>query len=81
MCKSCQEKKISRPMCLELDDARVELFTLIKRLHVEQKIPFYLIESITNDAAREVTSCANAERDAAVRLYEEQCKGGSEENG
>lgn len=72
MCKSCQEKKIARPMCLELDDAKAEIFALIEKLHTERKIPFYLIENITNDAARQVSSCADMEREAAMRLYEKQ---------
>jgi hypothetical protein len=48
----------------------------VGKFHAERGIPFYLIESITNDVAREVSSCAKAEREAALRLYEEKCKGG-----
>jgi hypothetical protein len=63
-------------MCLELEEARGGLFDLVGKFHAERGIPFYLIESITNDVAREVSSCAKAEREAALRLYEEKCKGG-----
>lgn len=75
MCKSCKktdQTEIQRPICLELEDAKTDIFGLIDNLHTDRKIPFYMLESIVSEAARRVKSCADAERTVAMQLYEKQ---------
>lgn len=62
-----------RPLALEIDDAKEEIFGVINRMASERHIPFYLLENIVNDAARQVTELAKAERENAKRTYEMQC--------
>lgn len=61
-----------RPLVLEIDDAKDEIFGAINRMASERHIPFYLLESIVNDAARQVTELAKTERGNAKRTYEAQ---------
>jgi len=61
-----------RPLVLEIDDAKDEIFGAINRMASERHIPFYLLESIVNDAARQVTELAKRERENAKRTYEAQ---------
>ena len=61
-----------RPLVLELDDAREEIFGTINRLATERHIPFYLLEGIINDAAKQVSALAKAEREKAKQMYDEQ---------
>lgn len=61
-----------RPLVLELDDAREEIFGTINRLATERHIPFYLLEGIINDAARQVVALAKTEREKAKQMYDEQ---------
>lgn len=58
-----------RPLVLEIDDAKDEIFGAINRMASERHIPFYLLESIVNDAARQVTELAKTERENAKRTY------------
>ena len=91
MCKSCDTRKKtdgekitaevkpnkpSYPICLGLEDARVELFNTISRLSDKYRLPFFLLESTVNDAARMVSRLAEDERKAALEKYEEQLKEG-----
>lgn len=61
-----------RPLVLELDDAREEIFAAINRATSERHIPFYLLENIVYDAARQVSEHAKSERDRIKNAYEIQ---------
>lgn len=61
-----------RPLVLELDDAREEIFGTVYRLATERHIPFYLLEGMMNDAARQVSALAKTEREKAKQMYDEQ---------
>ena len=61
-----------RPLVLELDDAREEIFGTVNRLATERHIPFYLLEGMMNDAARQVSALAKTEREKAKQMYDEQ---------
>lgn len=61
-----------RPLVLELDDAREEIFAAINRAMSERHIPFYLLENIVYDAARQVSEHAKSERDRIKNAYEIQ---------
>lgn len=67
-----EKTKPVRPLVLELDGAREEIFGTVNRLATERHIPFYLLESMINDAARQVSSLAKTEREQAKRMYDEQ---------
>lgn len=67
-----EKTKPVRPLILELDDAREEIFGTVNRLATERHIPFYLLESIMNDAARQVSALAKTEREKAKQMYDEQ---------
>lgn len=64
------EKKVERSLCVELMDAKECIFGVINEFHKKHKIPFYLLESIVLDAARQVTACAEAERKSELQAYE-----------
>lgn len=85
MCKNCESKiteekvtanKPSRPICLELEDARVELFNTVSHIADKYHLPFFLMENMVNDAARMVAQLAEKERKAALESYEKQLKEG-----
>lgn len=64
------EKKVERSLCVELMDAKECIFGVLNEFHKKHKIPFYLLESIVLDAARQVTACAEAERKSELQAYE-----------
>ena len=74
--------KPTRPLCLELQDAKAEIFEAIKKAAEDKRLPWYLIEPIVSDAAKQVSENARQERQTAAELYEkqlsefEQTKGG-----
>lgn len=61
-----------RPLCLALDEARAEIFAVINMTAKKHNLPFYLIESIVNDAARQVGELSAKERENARLEYERQ---------
>ena len=68
-----QEKSsIQRPLCLELVDAKKEIFDTINMVSRQKNIPYYLLESIVNEAASQVANCARIERENAAREYAAQ---------
>lgn len=67
-----EKTKPVRPLILELDDAREEIFGTVNRLATERHIPFYLLEGMLNDAARQVSALAKTEREKAKQMYDEQ---------
>lgn len=73
MCRKCEnrggENRPVRPMCLELVDAKVDIFGIINALHEEKNIPLYLLEPIVSEAYRQVRNCARAERESAMKDY------------
>lgn len=69
------EKKMQkpiRPLCLEIEEAKADIINAINNAVRTRKIPYFQLESIVNDAARLVTECAAAEREAAQNLYTRQ---------
>lgn len=65
-------KKVDRSLCLELMDAKECIFGVINDFHKNHRIPFYLLESIVQDAARQVAAFAESERKSELQAYE--CK-------
>ena len=92
MCKNCETRpkldgaklatdkvtvgKPSRPTCLELVDAKAEIFKTINDVSKKRQIPFWLLESIILDAARQVSELAAKERENAKQAYEKQLEEG-----
>lgn len=70
--KETEGKKVERSLCLELMDAKECIFGVINDFHKNHRIPFYLLESIVLDAARQVTACAETERKNELRAYEQK---------
>ena len=78
MCRKCEnrggENRPVRPLCLELVDAKEDIFGIINALHEEKNIPFYLLETIVSEAYRQVRNCARAERESALMAYTAECE-------
>ncbi len=60
-----------RPLCLELAEAKADIINAINAA-TKRQIPFFLLEDIVKDAARQVSEQAKAERVKAQRIYETQ---------
>lgn len=83
MC-NCERKKIegeklevkpnkpTRPICLELEDARAELFNTISYLADKYHLPCFLMEDMFRDAWQRVAQIAESERKVALENYEKQ---------
>lgn len=67
-----QEEPLQKPLCLALIDAKKEIFDTINRVSKQNNIPYYLLESIVNEAALQVANCAKIERENAAREYAAQ---------
>lgn len=67
-----QKKEPLRPICLELEDAKAEIFAVVNMANKKRGIPFFLLESIVNEAARQVADFARQERETANRNYEQE---------
>ncbi len=65
-------EKPARPLCLELEDARAEIFAAVNMASKRHNIPFYLLESIVQEAARQVSALAKTERENAAIEYEKK---------
>lgn len=85
MCKNCESKitdkkvtakKPSRPICLEIEDARTEVFKTISYIADKYHLPCFLMEDMFRDAWQRVSQLAEQERERAQKLYEEQLKEG-----
>lgn len=63
-----------RPLCLELQDAQAEIFGAIKKVAEKRHLPWYLVEPIITDAAKQVSENARQERLNAAAIYEKQLK-------
>ena len=61
-----------RPLCLELEDAKAEIFSVITMTAKKHNIPFYLLESIVAEAAQQVSVFAKKERETAEKSYSQQ---------
>lgn len=66
--------KPGRPLCLELQEARADIFGVIKKVAEDRHLPWYLIEPIVSDAAKQVSENARQERQTAAAMYEKQLK-------
>lgn len=69
-----KKDKPARPLCLELQDAQAEIFGTIKKVAEKRHLPWYLIEPIISDAAKQVSENARQERQSAAALYEKQLR-------
>ncbi len=74
MDKKKNTDKPARPLCLELQDAQAEIFGAIKQVAQKRHLPWYLIEPIISDAAKQVSGNARQERQSAAALYEKQLR-------
>lgn len=68
--------KPTRPICLEIESARIELFKTIGYLADKYHLPCFLMEDMFREAAQRVSQIAESERKAALERYEEQLKEG-----
>ena len=67
-----EKNKPARPLCLALEDAKVEIFSAINMAVKQHNLPFFLLENIVQEATRQVVECAKKEREIAARDYEQQ---------
>ena len=87
MC-NCERKKLegkklkvkpnkpTRPICLNLEEAKTELFKTISYLADKYNLPCFLMEDMFWRAAERVSQLAESERKIALENYEEQLKEG-----
>ena len=68
--------KPARPICLEIESARIELFKTIGYLADKYHLPFFLMEDMFREAAQRVSQLAESERKVALERYEVQLKEG-----
>ena len=61
----------TRPLCLELDDVKRDIVNVINAA-TKSGVPFFLLESIVNDCANQVSANARAERESAKAAYNKQ---------
>lgn len=61
-----------RPLCLELEDAKAEIFAVINMAKKKHNIPFFLLENIVAEAARQTSEFAAKERETAALAYEKE---------
>lgn len=61
-----------RPLCLELEEAKAEIFAVINMTAKKHNIPFFLLEYIMQEATRQVVDLAKAERKQANENYTQQ---------
>lgn len=73
------DNKVERPFCLELDDAKREIYDSITEISRKRKIPYYMLEFILNEALVQINIGANREREMAKINYERQLSEVSEE--
>lgn len=59
-----------RPLCLELENAKNDIYAAFNKQVSERKIPFFLLENIVNEVAHKVSAAADAERAAARKSLE-----------
>ena len=85
MCKSCESKttdekvkvkKPTRPICIELEEAKTELFKTISYLADKYHLPCFLMEDMFWRAAERVSQLAENERKIALENYEKQLEEG-----
>jgi|GEM_PF-5740459 len=79
-----ENKKVERPLCLELTDGKQEIFDAISEVAKRRNIPFFLLEYILSEALQQVKTGAKNEIAQASLVYERRCmaaeqKGGKEE--
>jgi hypothetical protein len=70
-----EEVKVNKPtlpICLEMENAKIELFKTIGLLADKYHLPFFLMESMFFDAAQRVSQLAEKERKAALENYNKQ---------
>ncbi len=66
------DNNVERPFCLELDDAKREIYDSITEISRKRKIPYYMLEFILNEALVQVNIGANREREMSKINYERQ---------
>jgi hypothetical protein len=69
--------KPTRPICLELADAKTELFKTISYLADKYHLPCFLMEDMFREAWQRVAQLAESERNIALENYENQLKEGA----
>lgn len=66
------EKMPIKPFCLRMMEAEAEIAKAINNAVKENRLPYYLLEPIVANAARQVSELAAAERQNAKAVYEAQ---------
>ena len=65
-------EKPVQPLCLALTEAEEEITAAINNAAKNHRIPFYLLEPIVTNAARQVSGFAAVERQNAKAAYDKQ---------
>lgn len=64
------DQKVIKPMSMELEEAQAQIVGAIN--DCASRVPFYLLERIVTDAARQVSALARKEREIDKQEYEKQ---------
>lgn len=67
-----EKENINRPLCLELNDAKREIFDSITAIATKRNIPYFLLQHILFEALTQVKNGANTELEQANILYQKQ---------
>lgn len=61
--------KTERPICLEIEDAKLAIITCINKEATSRKLPMFLLEPILNEILNQVRNEKRKELDAAQKTY------------
>lgn len=73
--------KPTRPLALEIEDAKTELNAFIEQLSAKHGLPCYLLELLVSDVLAKLQNGKQVELEKAQRSYEQKLEEWSKENG
>lgn len=73
--------KPTRPLALEIEDAKKDLNAFIEQLSVKYGLPCYLLELLVSDVLSKLQNGKQKELEIAQQSYEQKLKDWSAENG
>lgn len=73
--------KPTRPLVLEIEDAKKDLNASIEQLSVKYGLPCYLLELLVSDVLSKLQNGKQKELEIAQQSYEQKLKDWSGENG
>ncbi len=74
-----EKKKVERPLCLELNDAKREIFESITTIANKRNIPCFLLQNILFEALTQIKNGATNELEQANAFYNVQLAKNSNE--